>query len=905
MVQPMDEPIRFGPVEVRPASREVLLSGRALPLGARAHDVLVALIDRRDRVVGKDELLGLVWPGLVVEENNLQVQISTLRKYLGARTIATVVGRGYRFTAAVGEPARADAGGPSGAPAPAPAPSAAEAEADPAMQAWVRAREQSHTLPAERDRFVGRRDALAELERRYRQGARLVSLLGAAGSGKTRLAIHHGWQALAGRAGGAWFCDLAPARTLEGVVNAVAAGLGIPLGRADPVEQLGRAIAGRGDCLVILDNFEQVARLAEATLGRWLELAPEARFLATTREVLGIRGEETHALAPLGAGEAADLFMERAAAVDHRFAPDAGERHAIDELARLLDGLPLAIELAAARLRTLPPRALLARIDERFKLLAARGGRLDRQATLRAAFDWSWDLLGEAEKVALAQSSVFTGGFTLEAAESVLDLSAVAGAPWTPDVVQSLVEKSLVRACERGRFDLLVSVQLYAVEHLQTPGRFAGSGPRALEATRARHGRWFAQIGPGRAVEDGCAEIHNLVAACRSNVLAGATASAAGALVGAWAALRRQGPTAAGVQLARSVCAMPGLEPHDDALAREVLGAALDAGGAHPEAAEQFETALSGARDLGDAALEARLGVQLANTVGILGQIERAVASYRHAMQLARGRGEGEIECQALNGLGNLALDQGRFDESLACYDEALALARRLDHRELEANTLGNLGTCHATAGRLEDGGRFLEDSLAIARERGDRLLEGKTLSNLGMLRYMQRRPADSLQASEAARAIARELGYAHLECIAQCNVGLALNAVDELERAQAAFESTLELSRRIGDRRTEGQTLGYLGSILARRGRRADARDCLDAGQALLRGLDDPVSMGVLLCGVAELATLDGDPQAARQALEQARGIAARSGAGDESELGTALTRAAAMAAAAALPQR
>ena len=196
---------------------------------------------------------------------------------------------------------------------------------------------------------------------------------------------------------------------------------------------------------MILDNFEQVARHAEETLGRWLNRASDARFLVTTREVLGLPGEEILALAPLAPSDAAALFMRRAEAAKPGFQPNAEDQAAIGPLVKLLEGLPLAIELAAARVRVMPPRTLLLRMSERFKLLSSTGGRLDRQATLRAVFDWSWDLLSLPEKAALAQLSVFEGGFTLESVEGVLDLSAYENAPWPMDALQSLVHKSLVR----------------------------------------------------------------------------------------------------------------------------------------------------------------------------------------------------------------------------------------------------------------------------------------------------------------------------------------------------------------------------------------------------------------------------------------------------------------------------
>jgi class 3 adenylate cyclase len=162
----------------------------------------------------------------------------------------------------------------------------------------------AHSLPAERDAFVGRNDPLADLTKRFGRDARLVSVLGVGGTGKTRLVIRYGWSVLDTFPGGVWFCDLSEARALDGILHAVAAGLGVPLGSEDPVARIGNAIAGRRRCLVILDNFEQVARLAEETLGQWLNRASDARFLVTTREVLGLPGEEILALGPLPAPDA-------------------------------------------------------------------------------------------------------------------------------------------------------------------------------------------------------------------------------------------------------------------------------------------------------------------------------------------------------------------------------------------------------------------------------------------------------------------------------------------------------------------------------------------------------------------------------------------------------------------------
>src|SRR5258707_3749147 len=267
---------------------------------------------------------------------------------------------------------------------------------------WLPVRNIKHSLPAELDSFVGRRDALAELARRLDAGARLVSVLGIGGTGKTRLVTRFGWSGLGDFPGGVWFCDLSQARSLDGIVYAVAEALAVPLGQEEPVTQLANAIAARSPCLVILDNFEQVSRYAEETLGRGLSRPTQARFVVTTREVLGLAGEETLALAPLPAADAAALFVQRAESAKRDFQPTEEDRAAVDPLVKLLEGLPLAIELAAARVRVMPPRTLLWRMSERFKLLSSTGGRRGPPATLRSTFHWSWGLLSPPAKAAPA-----------------------------------------------------------------------------------------------------------------------------------------------------------------------------------------------------------------------------------------------------------------------------------------------------------------------------------------------------------------------------------------------------------------------------------------------------------------------------------------------------------------------
>ena len=262
-------------------------------------------------------------------------------------------------------------------------------------------------------------------------------------------------------------------------------------------------------------NFEQVSKYAAQTVGHWADKAPEARFIVTSREVLGIPGEQAIALAPMTLSEATCLFLARAAAASSDFDPGDDERSSIEALVELLDGLPLAIELAAARVRVMPPSMLVDRISERFALLSSPGGRPDLQTTLRRTLDWSWDLLPVPERTALAQLSVFEGGFSLRSAEAVVKLPHCEPAPWIVDVIQGLAEKSMLRRVSDHRFDLLSVVKEYARQRLLTEDSFPGSGSEACVAAETRHWQYFAKLDEKFAVAEKCIELGNLVAACR------------------------------------------------------------------------------------------------------------------------------------------------------------------------------------------------------------------------------------------------------------------------------------------------------------------------------------------------------------------------------------------------------
>lgn len=753
-------------------------------------------------------------------------------------------------------------------------------------------RDVGHSLPAERDAFVGRERGLFDLAARFHRGKRLVSVVGVGGIGKTRFAQRFGWTWLGDFWGGVWFCDVSPARSLDGVLHAVAEGMGIPLGKADPVEQLGDALASRGVCLVILDNFEQVSDFAAQTVGRWLDRAPKASFVVTSRRVLGVPGEDVLHLEPLRTDDAVTLFLTRAEAVRGDVAISQVDQEAVASLVKLLDGLPLAIELAASRVGVMSPRVLLQRMSERFHVLVSGGGRPDRQSTLRAAFDWSWDLLAVPERAAFAQLSVFEGGFTMAAAEATLDMSAHAPATSPLEVLQSLVNKSLVRYNPDDRFNLLATVQEYAAEHLATPGRYEGSGPEALRAAQARHFSYFGRLRASMPSADFCAELDNLVLACRRASLCHEGPAATGALEGAWSAVKLRGPFRLGVELATVVRSVPDLEPTLQARVDRIAAEALKASGRAAEAMQRLEAALETARRLNDRICEGYVLGHLADLKLNQGRTEEARGHLGRALELARAVGDRTMESEALNCLGNLFENLGSLSEARSHYISALAAARSAGHRRWEGGSLGNLGLLHANMGRMDEARRYYEAAIAIASELGDLHWEGNVRCNLGLLHQVQDRQAEAREHLDRSLQIARDLGYRRLESIVRCNLGIVCGALGEVPQALAQFEGALTIARELADKRSEGQFLIYLGLLHSRAGRFDEGRQCLEQSERLLSEVKDRLSLGLLLCSRAEAEHLAGAPGAAEAALLAASALAQEVGAEPNSELGLALTR-------------
>jgi non-specific serine/threonine protein kinase len=437
---------RSGQMEVDVARRELRVGREAVPVGGRAFEIIEMLAEAAGEVVAKDDLMKRVWPGAIAEESTLWVHISAVRKALGSERgrLKTVARRGYRLL------------GPWQVSRSASTVGGVETSSTVAVPSAI-----SSNLPARGTNLIGREDAMHGLQDLL-LAYRMVTLTGPGGIGKSRLAIEAARHVLARSQSDVWLVELASLSDPELVSSTVARSLGLRGGIAGLSPEIVARAIGQRKLLLLLDNCEHIVDAVERLADAIVHACPHATILATSREVLRIDGEYACNVLPPDGSSAVQLFVARTKANNSLFSADEANLREAANICQRLDGIPLAIEFAAARAATLGVAQVSSHLDDRFNLLTA-GCRttLARHQTLRAALDWSYDLLTTSEQLLLRHLSVFPAGFSLEAARAAI---GDRGQETVVDDIANLVNKSLVildASQASGRWRILETIRAY------------------------------------------------------------------------------------------------------------------------------------------------------------------------------------------------------------------------------------------------------------------------------------------------------------------------------------------------------------------------------------------------------------------------------------------------------------
>ena len=786
--------LRFGRFRLQPAQRQLFENNVAVKLGGRAFDVLWALVERRDRAVPKNELIQLAWPRRVVEENNLQVQVVTLRKLLGPAAITTIPGRGYRFTAPLEgtdhtQPPHRDVDA-----------------ASPAARAT--------NLPETLQPLYGRDDDLARLGTIIEQHP-LVSVVGPGGIGKTRLAQAAAFSALGAFADGVWLIELAPLADSAIAISAIARTLELQLGAEPKAVDLAATLRARR-MLLLLDNCEHLVDGVAEIVAALRREASSVHILATSQEPLRLPEEQVYRLNTLALPEnvtvdvarntgAVALFVARAQAAAPSFALTEMNLPGVVDICRRLDGIALAIELAAARVPLLGVDGLRAKLDDRFRLLTG-GARLAprRHQTLRAALEWSHSLLTADEQAVFRRLGVFAGTFGLEPAQRVAGAGTID--EWSVlEILGTLVDKSLVVA-EPGaepRYRMLETGRVYALEQLASSGELDAMQRQHAEAMlavfdRSREEYWTMTT--GARIDRYAADIDNLRAALDWASEAG-VADLLIALTGASSWLWRDvGLHAEGLRRCdnairlidsatpahlearlhngylelgrnRSLPAALALTSGERAIelyrrigdqqalyvslaeCARTRAAAGDAAGA--------EAMLKEVDSLYDASWPLGLKHPMLTARSFMltesHQVSEARAAWEERLQLERAIGDTRFATVSLTNLIDAVFAEGDVIEAITRGRELVALIRRERFTNWQSFALANLSAALTAAGELDDALQLAREAFPLLRQQGS---VWSFLDHFGLLAIKRGRPHDAAQVIGCAEKLNRRSGY-------------------------------------------------------------------------------------------------------------------------------------------------
>jgi predicted ATPase/DNA-binding SARP family transcriptional activator len=786
-------------------------------------------------------------------------------------------------------------------------------------------------LPAQLTRFFGREAEMMQLQQRLlTAGARLLTLSGPGGSGKTRLAIEVASRLLEPFSGAVWFVPLADVSDAGRIVSAVQEALQLPpLSEKEPLEQVTEALS-KQSCLLVLDNFEQVVEEGAAVVQTLLARIPTLTCLLTSRQRLNLAGERELTLMPLPIPEVLDtpeqllemasvqLFVDRAQAARADFQLTRSNAQAVAELCRHLEGIPLALELAAARAQVMSPAQMLGQLANRLDFFVNRQrNTAARHKTLRATIEWSFRLLSAELQPFFAGLSVFRGGWTAEAAEVVCEEAMAL------DYLVQLRECSLIFAQEEAdtiRFQMLETLREYASEQMSpeqrrqvqrrhthcflTLAEFA-----APQLQGAEQASWLERLetehGNLRAALERC--LRDEEKGKRSKQQSEEDSPSpealglrlAGALHWFWQVhgYWKEGRTYLTQALGREGAAA---KTKERAEALNGAGNLAYNQGDFAGACRFHEESLAIRRELGDKRGIAKALNGLGNVAYDQGDYETARTLHAESLGLLRELGDRQGIAISLINLGSVIHYQGDYRAATTLYAQGLSIKRELGDKRGIAISLNNLGNVTHDQGDFAGARRFHEESLAIRRELGDKRGIANSLNNLGNVAYDQGDYETARTLHEESLGIKRELGARQGIAISLMNLGNVIQDQGDRAAARALYEESLAIHREMGDRLGVANSLNNLGNVAYDQGDYGTARALQEESLAIFRELGDRQGIASTLEGFAYLAMVEGQRERAvrlwggAKALREAIGSPLPPNKREESERRLAAVRAA-----------
>ncbi len=746
-------------------------------------------------------------------------------------------------------------------------------------------------LQAVGDAFVGREHELGLISEHIVTGQRLLCIVGPAGAGKTRLALEFGLKFSRDVCGRALCCDLVDVRTAQAMFEAIMRTLDATLATREPLEEVVRALSVDEPMLLILDNAEQLVEPLCEALPVLMAKAPQVRFLLTSRRPLTLEGECVVGLEPLrvpevddgpesvGSNPAVALFLERARQVRAGLELTPQNAATLVEVVRMLDGLPLALELAAARTPLLSLDALRERLDRRFGLLraSARFAPL-RHKSLRLALDSSWELLEPWEQATMAQLSVFEGGFSLKDAEAVVDLSRWPDDAWVVDVLDVLLMHNLLKSYEdpldgQRRFRMLVSVQAHAHQHLQDSGQ--------QEAAEIRHGAWFARLGQPQvlasfATHGGVERFRAMLATLDNCRVAHQRALERGDFeqlhllsMVICEAYERTGPFLAGADLMGSLINETDFDDQRRALLLAAQGRLLRCGGAMGSAHKIFQEALEYARKAQDRRLEGRCMGFLAYT-SMSAQDENLVL-LQDALAIAQEVGDRRYEGVWHGHTGLFMRRVRRNEEATAHIQDAIDICKEVGDDFQRGIWVANLGSAAFGRGEMEVAREHFLRALKLHVEQNDRRGELYTRAFLAIVDKRQGRLESARHQLEEALIGMRKSANATLEQSVYVNLGNIHKVQGWFEEAQRCYRRGLELATQAKDLQWQAVNLISMADVDVLEGQLDRAEELYTAALETLQEHNIGHYEMFVLAGLGEVALMRGEHHKAIDFAQQA----------------------------------